>query len=251
MDASELTTDRQEAGKAATFCTTHWSQVLAAGRSPSPGAEQALESLCCADWYPLYAFLRWQGHSPVDAQDVVQDFFSRLLAHNYLGHADRTRGRFRNFLLTSLKHFLINEWNKANCQKRGGGRQIISLNTDETESRRAVQAVDGRTPEKAFARQWAMVLLERVLNQLEGEFAEARQEGLFQELRPFLTGEDGPGTYAEVGRRLGKTEGSLKVAVHRLRRRYRELLREEISGTVESPRMIDEEIRELFAALID
>lgn len=233
------------------FDDTHWSVVLQAGAHDSPQAAAALASLCQAYWYPLYAYVRRQGHDVADAQDLTQEFFARFLERKYLNLADRKRGRFRTFLLTSLKHFLINEWTKANRVKRGGGQPIISLDAEETETRFRAEPADERTPDKAFERRWAMELLGRVLDQLQAEFAAAEQGPKFAELKSFLTGEDNERSYAEIGRRLGMTEGNLKVTVHRLRGRYRELLRKQIALTVEDLSSIDDEIRELIAALSD
>ena len=244
----ELTGTRGHNGA---FSTTHWSVVLAAGRGDSPGAADALERLCQVYWYPLYVFVRRQGHAPHDAQDLTQEFFARLLERKYLRLADRKRGRFRTFLLTSLKHFLINEWNKANRQKRGGGRQLISLDAEETETRFRAEPADNWSPDKAFERQWAMVLLDRVLDQLQREFVAAGRGAVFEELKACLTGADNENTYAEIGRRLGMTESNLKVTAHRLKQRYRELLRQEIALTVDGPEAIDQEMRDLFAALSD
>ena len=241
--------DTSVARKAQLFATTQWSAVLTAGEDSSPEAHWALEQLCATYWYPLYAYVRRQGHSVEDAQDLTQEFFARLLEQKYLRLADRTRGRFRTFLLTSLKHFLINEWNKANREKRGGGRQIISLDAEKTETRFRSEPADNRSPDKAFARRWAMVVLDRVLDQLQVEQLSAGQGQLFDELKFSLTGLETGSSYAEIALRLGMAEGNLKVIVHRLRRRYRELLREEIARTVDGPKAIDEEIRELFAAL--
>jgi len=244
----ELTGTRGHNGA---FSTTHWSVVLAAGRGDSPGAADALERLCEVYWYPLYVFVRRQGHAPHDAQDLTQEFFARLLERKYLRLADRKRGRFRTFLLTSLKHFLINEWNKANRQKRGGGRLLISLDAEETETRFRAEPADNWSPDKAFERQWAMVLLDRVLDQLQREFVAAGRGAVFEELKACLTGADNENTYAEIGRRLGMTESNLKVTAHRLKQRYRELLRQEIALTVDGPEAIDQEMRDLFAALSD
>lgn len=233
------------------FATTHWSVVLQAGDTDSPHASEALARLCRAYWYPLYAHVRRQGHSVSDAQDLTQAFFARLLEHKYLRLADPNRGRFRTFLLSSLKNFITNEWQKSNREKRGGGCQIISLDAEETETRYRAEPADNRSPDKAFERRWALVLLERVLDQLEAEFAAAERSQVFEELKSSLTGEDNESTYQEIGRRLGMSEGNLKVTVHRMRRRYRELLREEIARTVADPEAIDEEMRDLFAALCD
>jgi RNA polymerase sigma factor (sigma-70 family) len=231
------------------FSTTHWSVVLAAGRENSPEAVQALERLCAAYWYPLYAYIRRQGHGPHDAQDLVQEFFARFLEHKYFQLADRSRGRFRTFLLTAVQRFLISDWKQANRQKRGGGLRPISINAEDTENRFLSETADQRTPDKAFERRWAITLLGRVLDRLEAECAASEKGLVFSELKCFLTGERSDSSYVEIGARLGMSEGSLKVMVHRLRRRYRELLRKEISRTVDHPDLVDEEIRELKAAL--
>lgn len=249
--AEDNPAESENGSQAAAFRTTHWSVVLQAGGNDSPEAVEALASVCRAYWYPLYAYVRRQGHPSADAQDLTQEFFARLLERKYLRLADPERGRFRTFLLTSLKHFLINEWNKANREKRGGGRPLLSLNAEKTETRFLAEPADDRTPDKAFERRWAMELLGRVLDQLQAELAAAGRGQVFEELKSCLTGEENESSYVEIGRRLGMTEGNLKVTVHRLRRRYRELLRKEISLTVEEPAVIDEEIRELMAALSD
>jgi len=233
------------------FATTHWSVVLQAGDQDSPQSTEALETLCRAYWYPLYAYVRRNGQSPHNAQDLTQEFFARVLERKYFQLADRKRGRFRSFLLTSLKHFLIDEWKKANREKRGGGRQIISLDAELTETRFRAEPADERSPERAFERQWAVAVLDRVLDQLQTEFVATGRGPVFEELKSSLTGETNENSYAEIGGRLGMTEGNLKVTVHRLRRRYRELLRKEISMTVTDPDLVDVEIRELFAALND
>jgi len=231
------------------FATTHWSLVLQAGGQNSPQSAEALAQLCRAYWYPLYAYVRRQGHDVHDAQDLTQEFFARLLGQDSIRRANPQRGRFRTFLLSSLKNFLINEWNKAKRQKRGGGHQFLSLDAQETETRFQAEPADHQSPDKAYERRWAMVLLDRVLSQLQCELVACGQGRLFDELKFCLTGQEAGGCYAEIGGRLGMTEGNVKVNVHRLRRRYRELLREEIGRTVEDPTAIDDEIRELFAAL--
>jgi RNA polymerase sigma-70 factor (ECF subfamily) len=251
MERANISADTQSQQERGLFVTTHWSVVLQAGGSESAQAQQALEKLCTAYWYPLYAYVRRQGRSPEDAQDLTQEFFARLLEQKKLRLADRNRGRFRTFLLTSLKHFLINEWKEANRQKRGGGRQLISLNAEETETRFRAEPADNRSPDKEFGRRWALVVLDRVLDQIHGEFAADERGQVFEELKASLTGEENESSYAEIGRRLGMTEGNLKVTVHRMRRRYRELLRQEISMTVDGPEAIDEEMRDLLAALSD
>lgn len=238
-------------GQVAIFDTTHWSVVLQAGAAASADAFAALEELCTVYWYPLYAYVRRQGHAPHDAQDLVQEFFARFLKQNHVRLADRARGRFRTFLLTSLKHFLINEWKQANRQKRGGGAQMISRDGAEMETRFAIEPAHDRSPDRAFERQWALVVLGRVLDQLETEFVNRGQETLFTALKPYLTGDDTDSSYAELSRRLDLTVGNLKVTVHRLRQRYRELLKQEIFRTVDDPNLVEEEIRHLIAALSD
>lgn len=233
------------------FATTQWTAVLTAGGKSSAEAQQALQQLCATYWYPLYAYVRRQGHTVEDAQDLTQEFFARLLEHNYLGKADPDRGRFRTFLLTSLKHFLINEWNKANREKRGGGCQVISLDTEQTESRFRAEPADHRTPERAFARRWAVIVLDRVLQELRAEWVADGRGLVFEELKSALSGEENESSYAEIGRRLSMSEGNVKTHVFRLRRRYRELLKAEIARTVDNPAEVDDEIRELLAALND
>ena len=249
--AEDKPAESENGSRAEVFNTTHWSVVLQAGGNDSPQAADALATLCRAYWFPLYAYVRRQGHTVEDAQDFTQAFFARLLERKSFQLADRNRGRFRTFLLTSLKYFLINEWRKGNCDKRGGGQQIISLDAEATETRFQAEPADNRTPDKAFERQWAMAVLNRVLDQLQAEFAATGRGPLFEELKSSLTGEENENSYAEIGRRLGMTEGNLKVMVHRLRRRYREVLRKEICMTVTDPDLVDVEIRELFAALND
>jgi len=243
--------ESENGSRAAVFDTTHWSVVLQAGGNDSPQAADALATLCRAYWFPLYAYVRRQGHTVEDAQDFTQAFFARLLERKSFQLADRNRGRFRTFLLTSLKYFLINEWRKGNCDKRGGGQQIISLDAEATETRFQAEPADHRTPDKAFDRRWAMVVLDRVLNQLQAEFGTGERGRLFETLKIFLTGEDNKSSYAEIGRGFAMTEGSIKVTVHRLRQRYRELLKQEISMTVDGSDAVDEEIRHLIAALSD
>jgi len=235
--------------RAVNFTATHWSVVLAAGEATSPQASAALEELCKTYWYPLYAFVRRNGHSPEDSQDLVQEFFARFLQRRSVRLADRSRGRFRTFLLTSLKHFLINEWSKANREKRGGGQRVISLDAAATETRFRAEPADHQTPEKAFARRWALLVLGRVLDQLQAECAAKERGPVFEELKMFLTGEEDGCGYVEIASRLGTTEGNLKVTVHRLRRRYRDLLRQEVAMTVQGPEAVDAEIRDLIAAI--
>lgn len=244
-----LEQDTEGARRDRWFCTTHWTQVLRAAEPDSTEAYEALTRLCQTYWYPLYAFVRRQGHSPEDAQDLVQGFFARLLEKRFLKEADPEKGKFRSFLLIALRRFMANEWDRARRLKRGGGCEIISLDQPATEQRYATEPVDDRSPEKAYDRLWAMTLLEQVLDRLESEFAAAGKTTLFQELKHYLNGESGQSTYPQVADQLGMTVAAVKVAVHRLRQRYRELLRQEIAHTVDSPEAIDDEIRELFAAI--
>ena len=231
------------------FATTHWSVVLTAQRHDSTRAHTALSSLCRTYWYPLYAFVRRQGHNAHDAQDLTQEFFARLLSKNYLATVAPERGKFRSFLLASLKHFLANEWKRSRAAKRGGGQEIISLNDDEAESRYALEPADDTTAEKIFERRWATTLLDQVVHRLRDEYARAEKLQLYDALKNCLTVESRSVPYAQLGAQLNMSEGAIKVAVHRLRQRYREILREEIAQTVSSAEEVEEELRHLFAAL--
>jgi RNA polymerase sigma-70 factor (ECF subfamily) len=228
--------------------TTHWSVVLAAGRSGAPQSRAALEQLCETYWYPLYAYARRQGYSPADAEDLTQQFFAWLLQRDWLGRADPQRGRFRSFLLTSFGHFLANEWDKARAQKRGSGR-VVSLQRDEAEVRCMREPVDHLTPEQSFEWRWALALLEQVMNRLGAEFARDGKQELFEILKPCLLGDRTAQPYAALASTLGMTEGSVKVTVHRMRQRYRKLLRDEIANTVGNPGEVEAEMRHLFAVL--
>ena len=239
-----------EAGQRhAAFVTTHWSVVLTAGRSDTTRAQAALARLCQAYWYPLYAYVRRRGYGPPDAQDLTQEFFARLLAQNWLAQADRERGRFRTFLLAALSHFLANEWDKARAQKRGGAVQFVPLQLDNAETRYGHEPADPVTPEQCFERRWALALLDEVLNRLRQEQVAAGAGALFDTLKPCLAGTRQAQPYAALAAELGMTEGAVKVAVHRLRHRYRQLLREEIANTVATPGEVDEEMHHLFAVL--
>ena len=231
------------------FTTTHWSVVLAAGHSSVPGAQEALGKLCRAYWYPLYVYVRRQGQSPHDAQDLTQEFFARLLEKKYLRLADPDRGKFRAFLLKSLKHFLVNEWEKARTQKRGGGQFIIPLDAEIAESRYAAEPVQALTLDQVYEKRWAVTLIEAVLDRLRESYASVGRLPVFETLKGFIWGEQTTLSYAEVAPQLGLTEGAVKVAVHRLRGRYRELLRAEIAKTVATPGEVDEELQHLIAVL--
>ena len=238
----------QAGGSSDSFEATQWSVVLSAGKQESAQAQQALAKLCQTYWFPLYVFVRRQGQGPEDAQDLVQGFFARLIEKNYVADAQREKGRFRSFLLLALKRYMAKEWQHANRDRRGGGKEIISLDEQDTEMRYKTEPADQITPEKAFERQWALTLLQQVLDRLSVEFNTAGKAGLFEALKIFLNGEKG-GSYAEVGSKLGMSESAVKVTVHRLRLRYRELLRLEIANTVSGPEAIKDEIGNLFAAL--
>jgi RNA polymerase sigma-70 factor (ECF subfamily) len=228
------------------FDVTRWSIVLAA-RGDEPAAREAMEYLCANYWYPLYAFVRRQRHDPHDAHDLTQAFFARLLEKGWLDRVAREKGKFRSFLLAAMKHFLANERDRDRALKRGGGRALISLDAQTAESRYAVETVDGLTPEKIFERRWALQLLEQVLNRLRAEFVAGGKTDLFDQLKSTLSGQEA--TWGEIANRLAMTEGAVKVAAHRLRRRYRELIREEIAQTVGNERDVDEELRDLMAAV--
>jgi RNA polymerase sigma-70 factor (ECF subfamily) len=230
------------------FATTRWSLVLAAKDKAAPEARQALADLCTAYWYPLYAYVRRQGHDAEQAQDLTQEFFTRLLEKDFLRAVDPVRGRFRAFLLAALRHFLANEWDRAKASKRGGGRRLLSLDCRAAEDRYRLEPAHQLTAEKLFERRYALTLLEQVLQRLKREMARAGKDELFEGLKQYLAGAAESG-YAETARALNMSDGALKTAVHRLRRRYRELLREAIAETVETDHEIDEEIRDLFAAL--
>lgn len=234
---------------ARSFATTHWSVVLAAGRRSSPQSQEALATLCRTYWYALYAFIRSQGFPAEDARDLTQEFFARLIEKRSLESVDQSKGKFRSFLLAAVKHFLANERDQARAQKRGGGCQPLPLDFESAEGQLRREPAHEHTPEKLFARRWALTLLDQVLGRLREELTAAKKALLFDRLKGFMTGESGSDSYAQAAAHLGMTEGAVKVAVHRLRRRYRELLREEIAQTVAHPDEIDDEIRDLFTAL--
>jgi RNA polymerase sigma factor (sigma-70 family) len=233
----------------AAFTTTHWSVVLAAGADASPRAEVALEHLCRVYWFPLYAYVRRQGHDSHEAQDLTQEFFLKLLDKQQLRRADAARGKFRTFLLTALANFLRNEWHKRQTLKRGGRRQFLPLDETSAEQRYFSEPVESLTPESLFERQWVRALIEQVLARLKQEYVTDDKARLFARLEPALSGEVAAGAFAEWAAELGQSPGAVRVALHRMRRRFGELLRSEIAHTVASPEEIDDEIRQLFAAV--
>lgn len=233
------------------FATTRWSLVLNASGTDSGENSRALASLCETYWLPLYTYIRRRGHSAHDARDLTQEFFSFLLARNHFAKADPDRGRFRSFLLGTLKKFLSDQRDKANAQKRGGGQALLSLDFESAERSLTLDAPAPSDPERDFDRGWAMALLELTMNRLRSEHLAAGKEKLFTEIESAITGEKRDRPYAEIGAALDLSEGSVKMAILRARRRYGELLREEIAQTVSSPAEIDEEIRGLFSSLRD
>jgi RNA polymerase sigma-70 factor (ECF subfamily) len=235
--------------EASSLATTHWSVVLAAAHGQSPAAAAALEELCRGYWYPLYVFVRRQGHGPQDAEDLLQAFFTRFLEKDYLSEVDRSKGRFRSFLLAALKHFLANEWDKANARKRGGGAQFISLDSEDAASRYWEEPASELTPERLYEQRWACVLLERVMQRLKRDSAEAGKDQFFEALKPFLVGESRSVTYAQLALELGTSEAALKMKVQRLRQAYQRLLRDEIAQTVADPAEAEDEIRHLFSVV--
>ncbi len=231
------------------FPVTQWTTVLTAGSRPSPESAAALERLCALYWPPLYAFVRRSGYPPADAEDLTQEFFARLLEHNWISHAHREKGRFRSFLIMALKRFLANEWDKARTVKRGGQVRFMPLPIDTAEGRYSQGPVDMRTPEQVFEGQWALTLLAEVLRRLREEYTRQGKANLFKALESCLIGAREMQPYAALAVQLGMSEGAVKMAVCRLRERYREYLREEIGHTVASPEEVDEELRYLFRAL--
>jgi DNA-directed RNA polymerase specialized sigma24 family protein len=234
---------------AVAFATTRWSVVLAARDQQRPDdakARAALTTLCHGYWYPLYAYVRRKGHAPHDAQDLTQDFFARLIEKDWLAGVAQERGRFRSFLLTAMKHFLANEWDKTQTQKRGGGAVQLSINDDTAESLYAAEPASA-DDETLYDRRWALTLLDRVLTRLRADFADAGKTDHFDALKDALIGDSAP--YAKLAVRLRTTEGAVKVAVHRLRDQFRALLRAEIAETVTQPMEVEEELRHLFSVL--
>jgi RNA polymerase sigma factor (sigma-70 family) len=233
----------------ANFNTTRWSLVVAAAKSPSPQARAALEELCGSYWYSVYVFVRRRGKQADDARDLTQEFFARLLEKDYLESADRERGRFRTFLLTAVSHFLSNEQERACAQKRGGGQPIFSLDFERGEERYQHEPADHWTAEKIFDRRWALTLLDQAVAALKQEFADSEKAALFAELKVFLTGDSGTLSYEVSAERLNMSPGAVKVAVHRLRQKYRETLRQLVAQTVAGDEDIEGELHVLLSAL--
>jgi RNA polymerase sigma-70 factor (ECF subfamily) len=231
----------------ARFATTRWSLINAARDPAAPAARQALADLCRLYWFPIYSFVRRRGHADDKAQDLTQEFFTRILERDGLATADPQRGRFRSYLLAACQHFLANQHDYETAQKRGGGRAPLPLEFDNADSRYDLEAPGGRTPEQEFERRWALTLLDQALAALRAEYAAAGKAALFERLKASLTGEAEP--YTAIAAELGLSEGAVKVAAHRLRQRYRDCLRAAIAETIDSEEQIEDEIRALFQAL--
>jgi RNA polymerase sigma factor (sigma-70 family) len=231
------------------FATTRWTVVLAAGGRGTPQADVALEELCRTYWYPLYVYVRRQGHAREDAEDLTQAFFARLLEKNYLEGVSNDGGKFRAFLLVAVKRFLANEWDRANRQKRGGGVAPLSLDWQDADTRYQINPADNISPDKLFDRAWAMTVLERVITRLREEHTADGKAAMYSQLERFLMMGKDAISYDAVATSLGMTDGAVRVAVHRMRRRYRELLREEITQTLSDPALAEEEMQALFSAL--
>ena len=231
------------------FTTTHWSIVLNAQDPASPEAGEALEKLCRSYWYPLYAYVRRQGHDEAEAKDLTQGFFAKLLEKNYLADVRRDKGKFRTFLLVSIRHFISDEWDKARALKRGGGKTIISLDEPAGEDRYRREPLDAMDAEKLYERRWALTLLEQARERLKAEYRLADKAELYERLQVFESDDQDTPACAAVAPALGLSESGLRSAVHRMRRRHRELVREQVAQTVSSPAEVDEEIRYLIRVI--
>ena len=231
------------------FPDTRWSVVLRAGLEPGDEGKAALERLCRDYWFPLYAFVRRRGHSPEDAEDVTQGFMLHLIEGPLLGRADQERGRFRSFLLGALQHFLAKELRRQQTVKRGGKREIVSLDAEEGERRFAREPADEVTPEVQFERSWAFALLERVFARLRAEYERAGRAELFEKLEPYLAGKESMPGYEQLARQVGQSPSGVGVSIHRMRRRYGDLLRDEIAQTVSSPKEAEAELAHLMAVV--
>jgi len=233
------------------FATTHWSVVLAAATRDSPTAHDAQAKLCATYWYPLYAYARRQGRSSHEAEDLIQAFFALVLEKEYLQGTAPEKGRFRTFLLVCLKRFMAKEWQRTRAQKRGGGISIMPMDFRAADERYRLEPAHVTTPERIYERRWALTVLESALTQLADEMREAGKERVFDTLKIYLATDRTAGTYAEAAEALKTSEGAVKVAVHRLRTRYAQLVREEVAGTLADPEQVDDEVRHLFEALAE
>jgi RNA polymerase sigma-70 factor (ECF subfamily) len=231
------------------FETTNWRVIVEATTGDSGAARAALAALCQSYWPPIYAFIRSKGHSSTDAEDLTQAYFARFLEKRYLDDFRPEVGRFRTFLRASVAHFLANEWDRERAQKRGGGQRVLSLDVDEAEERWRREPVDRLTPDAIFERQWAAAMLARCLRRLREKHDEPESLSRFEKLKPFLVGGESDGGYEKLARELGATEAAARVAVHRMRKRFCEVVREEVARTVASPGDVDGEIRWLLTTV--
>ncbi len=243
------TNDRPAGEERRGFATTRWSLVLAAGESGSDRSERALAELCARYWYPLYAYARRRGYDPEDARDLTQGFFAKLLEKRDLRTADPTRGRFRSFLLSSMKNFLAGEWRKDNTVKRGGAVEVLPLDFDSAEESYGLEPSHELSPEAIYERRWALGLLEQAVTDLQAQYTKAGNPELFEALKGFLGGEDDVLPYSELSRRLDQSEGTLRTAVSRLRSRWRKRLRELVAETVCEESEVQDELRSLIASV--
>ncbi len=241
--------DRPAGAAIGTFPTTHWSLLAAAGAADSLQARAALAQLCGSYWYPVYAYVRRAGHDPHNAQDLTQEFFARLIEKNFVASTVQEKGRFRSFLLIAVKRFLVNELERVQAQKRGGGTQLLSLNAEDAEARYQIEPVDEMSADRIYERRWAFALLDEVMNALRREYTEDGKDELFDLLKAFLYGEKSAVSQAEIGIRFGLSESAVKSTVHRLRHRYRELLHEAVAQTVVNRVDVEDELRHLLSVL--
>lgn len=240
--------DAENSQRRARFATTSWSVVLRAAEENGSGNQSALAILCEAYWYPLYAFVRRMGNTPADAEDLTQSFFADLLEKSKLAKSDPSRGRFRTFLLTSLQNYLKNEHRKNTAKKRGGQNTVLSLDFAAAESRFKLEPWHEQTPQRAFEKNWALALLNQVLNSLQQQYADSGKLELFLALKGHLVG-GGSTPYAQLASQLGMKEGAIKVAMHRLRERYSQMLRLQIAKTMEDPADVNQELKYLFEVI--
>jgi RNA polymerase sigma-70 factor (ECF subfamily) len=231
------------------FATTRWSIVLRAADRHAPDSREALASLCATYWYPLYAFVRRKGHPAEEAEDLTQEFFARLLEKGFLEDVGPGKGRFRSFLLVCLKRFMANEWDRKQALKRGGGKRIVSIDVDEAEERYRMEPAHEMTAEKVYERRWALTVLARAVGRVSNEYRLAGKGALFEALKEYLVADAGAEGYTRVAEWLGMTVGAVRVAVHRMRAKYRDALTAEIAGTVDNPAEVDAEIAQLLDAI--
>jgi len=255
-DISPMQESREIDGQAgeniprAAFAGTRWSVVMKARDKDAPEARAALSELCRMYWYPLYSFVRRSGYGHHEAEDMTQGFFQHLIGRDGFAHVDPAKGRFRSFLISSMKNFLANERERAGAKKRGGGQIHVSIDMADADGRYSCEPADNSTPESIFDRQWAMAVLERVINVLKKEYGDKGRGDIFAALQDSITGSAAEASYTEIAKRLDTSEGNLKIMIHRLRRRFGETLRGEILQTVESDADVDGEIRHLMSCLV-